>query len=207
MRMPTKNTVKELVSDTYYHIYNRGWNRNKVFRDAADYTFFEQLLMRAFAPEPTEDSRGRAYKNFYDNLHLNAYCLMGNHFHLLVYQKADEKTLSVAMKSILTSYSMYFNKKYKQRGSVFESTYKAVRTVNDSQLIHITRYIHLNHRKYAVWLRSSYQDYINGRCRSWIDASPILELFPTSDKYVEFVSDYEAMQRERDDLKHEMANS
>jgi putative transposase len=160
--------------------------------------------MRSFAPEVVEDGRGRPYRNFYPAMHLNAYCLMGNHFHLLIYQ-FDEKALSIAMKSILTSYSMYFNRKYKQRGSLFESTYKAVPITEDSQLMHITRYIHLNHSNYGSWSHSSYQDYINGRCRSWIDSSLILDLFTSTEQYVEFVSDYEDLQRERDIIKKELA--
>lgn len=161
--------------------------------------------MRAFAPVPTEDARGRKYANFYPGITLNAYCLMGNHFRLLLYQGDSEKALTVAMKSIITSYSMYFNRKYKQRGAVFESTYKAAPIIEDSQLMRITRYIHLNHRNYAVWRHSSYQDYINGACRSWFNAQPILNLFHNTKDYIEFVSDYETLQRERDEIKHELA--
>ena len=205
MLMPTKNTVKIFVANTFYHVYNRGWNASKIFRDESDYTYFEQLLMRAFAPEAVANEQGRLYRNFYNDIHLNAYCLMGNHFHLLLYQ-VDEHGLSNAMKSISTSYSMYFNKKYKQRGSLFESTYKAVPIISNQQLMHITRYIHLNHSSYRTWPRSGYQDYVNGRCRSWIDSLPVLELFSSTEQYVDFVDDYEALQRERDEIKQLLAN-
>ncbi len=203
--MPSKNTVKIFAPETYYHVFSRGWNKTKLFREDSDYSYFESLLMRAFAPEIVEDGRGRPYRNFYSEVHLNAYCLMDNHFHLLLYQ-IDERGITMAMKSVLTSYSMYFNAKYKQRGSVFESTYKAVAITNHEQLMHITRYIHLNHRNYATWARSSYQDYMNGRCRSWIDHTPILELFSSGQEYIEFVNDYESLQRERDEIKHELAD-
>ena len=179
---------------------------NKIFKDEEDYEYFESLLMRTFAPEAVTDGRGRPYKNLYSEAHLNAYCLMGNHFHILVYQ-IDEKGLSKAMKSITTAYSMYFNKKYKQRGAVFESIYKSVPIISDEQLMHITRYIHLNHRDFKDWPRSSYKDYINDRCRSWIDSRPILELFHDAIQYKEFVSDYESMQRNLDEIKHQLANS
>ncbi len=203
--MPAKNTVKIFVPDTFYHVYNRGWNSSKLFREESDHTYFEQLLMRAFAPEAVADEQGRLYRNFYSDTHLNAYCLMGNHFHLLLYQ-VDERGISNAMKSLLTSYSMYFNKKYKQRGSLFESTYKAVPIISNEQLLHITRYIHLNHTSYKAWPHSSYQDYINNRCRSWIDSTPILDLFTSADQYINFVDDYEALQRERDEIKQVLAN-
>lgn len=65
--MPNKNTVKIFVANTYYHVYSRGWNLNKIFRDESDYKYFELLLMRAFAPEAVADERGRLYHEFYNN--------------------------------------------------------------------------------------------------------------------------------------------
>ena len=69
--------------------------------------------------------------------------------------------------------------------------------------MHITRYIHLNHSKYRTWVHSSYLDYLGDR-QEWIDTEPILELFPSKEKYEEFVADYETNQRERDDIKQEL---
>ena len=109
------------------------------------------------------------------------------------------------MSSVLTAYTMYFNRKYKRRGSLFESTYKAVPIIDDVQLTHITRYIHLNHSKFRTWSHSSYGDYL-GLARQWIVPEPILELFDSKQKYKEFIDDYEAMQRLRDTIKAELAN-
>lgn len=73
----------------------------------------------------------------------------------------------------------------------------------DVQLMHITRYIHLNHSKYDDWPHSSYGDYLNNP-RPWVDATPILGLFASKQDYKEFVSDYEEIQRERDTIKSEL---
>ena len=202
--MPTRNRVKIYVSDMYYHVYNRGWNRSEIFIDEEDYHYFESLIARHVSPEDVKDRKGREYRWLRPIIQLNAYCLMPNHFHMLVYQ-TEETGLSQLMSSVLTAYTMYFNKKYKRRGSLFESTYKAVIIVEDSQLMHITRYIHLNHAKYRTWLHSSYGDYL-GSPRDWIDPTQILGLFNSKQQYQEFVDDYEGLQRERDSIKAELAN-
>lgn len=121
---------------------------------------------------------------------------------MLLYQY-DESAISRFMTSLITAYTAYFNKRHKRRGSMFESTYKAVWIENDAQLMHITRYIHLNHSKYKTWEHSSYRDYA-GVSREWIDSKPILDLFLSQRAYEEFVADYEDEQRERDNIKHEL---
>lgn len=204
--MPTKNVLKIFAPDSFYHVYNRGWNRNKVFLDEEDCMYFEYLLSRYLSPKPVKDKQGREYPHFYNATRLNAYCLMGNHFHLLFYQYSDEKAISKLITSLMTSYTSYFNKKHKRRGSPFESTYKAVWVGDDAQLMHITRYIHLNHAQYKTWIHSSYQDYLSTP-REWVDPQPILELFSSVAHYKEFVADYEAVQRERDDIKQSLYGS
>lgn len=203
--MPTKNVVKVFVPDAFYHVYNRGWNLGKIFLDTADYSYFEMLLTRHVSPEPNKNKQGKEYKHLYPEVHLIAYCLMGNHFHILFYQY-EETAITRLMMSIITAYTAYFNKRYKRRGSLFESTYKAVWIGNDSQLMHITRYIHLNHSRYATWRHSSYKDYLAfpGHKRDWIDPEPILDLFASSEEYEDFVADYEELQRERDEIKAEL---
>lgn len=202
--MPTRNRVKVYVADTYYHLYNRGWNRTEIFKENEDYEYFEWLLARHLSTEPARDAKGREYRHLRENADLIAYCLMPNHFHILVYQR-DNYTIAQLMSSVLTAYTMYFNRKYRRRGSLFESTYKAVPIIEDSQLMHITRYIHLNHSKYITWPHSSYNDYLLNP-REWIDPKNILDLFSSKEKYKEFVHDYESLQRERDAIKAELAN-
>lgn len=97
------------------------------------------------------------------------------------------------MKSVLAAYTSYFNKKYGRRGSLFESTYKAVLIGNDTQLMHITRYIHLNHAEYRTWCHSSYSDYFSSKPRAFIDPRPIFEIFASLKQYREFVDDYASL--------------
>lgn len=203
--MPIRNRVKVYVSETYYHLYNRGWNRTEIFREDGDYEYFEWLLARHLSPDPVKDTKGREFRHLREDVDLVAYCLMPNHFHMLIYQR-DDHTIAQLMSSVLTAYTMYFNRKYTRRGSLFESTYKAVPILEDAQLIHITRYIHLNHSSYRTWPYSSYKDYLRIP-REWIEPKNILELFDSKEKYKEFVDDYESLQRERDRIKAELANS
>lgn len=200
--MPTRHIVKVYATDHYYHVFNRGWNLTKIFIDEQDYIYFENLLVRYLGKDSQIDTVGRPYRNYTDDVRLSAYCLMGNHFHLLLYQYTEFGVREL-MTSLLTSYTMYFNRRRKRRGPLFESTFKAVIILDNSQLMHITRYIHLNHGDYRSWPHSSYHDYIQSS-RNWVDTVPILELFGNRKKYKEFVSDYEDLQRERDEIKHEL---
>lgn len=193
------------VADTYYHLYNRGWNRTEIFREDEDYEYFEWLLARHLSTESVTDTKGREYRHLREAIDLVAYCLMPNHFHILAYQH-DDHAIAQLMSSILTAYTMYFNRKYRRRGSLFESTYKAVPILEDVQLMHITRYIHLNHHLYKTWPHSSYDDYLKSP-REWIEPTKILALFNSKQGYIGFVNDYEAIQRERDSIKAELASS
>lgn len=201
--MPTKNVMKAFTPDAFFHVYNRGWNLGKIFLDEQDWCYFEQLLARHLSPEVIKDKDGREFKHFYPEVHLVAYCLMGNHFHLLFYQYDDQTAITRLMTSLMTAYTAYFNKRHGRRGSLFESTYKAVWVSRDTQLLHISRYIHLNHSHYKIWPHSSYRDYIE-QTREWVDSRLILELFSSRETYIEFVDDYEDMQRERDSIKGEL---
>lgn len=203
--MPQKNTSRHFVEDAYYHVYNRGWNKQVIFRDEEDYHFFESLIARHLSLEEKSDAKGRPYKHLRNNIQLNAYCLMPNHFHLLIHQDTAD-ALTELMLSMMTAYTMYFNKKYQQKGTLFESSYKAVFIQSDPQFMHISRYIHLNHYDYRVWSHSSYEDYLYG-AREWLEIEPVLGLFPSNEAYVEFTNDYEAMQRGLEKLKREIADA
>jgi len=202
--MPGRNIIKIFEPESFYHIYNRGINRSEIFPDEADYFYFELLLERCLSPAPTKDPKGRDYLWLGDKLELNAYCLMPNHFHMLCYQHESDG-ITRFMRSICTAYTMYFNKKYKRRGPLFENSYRAVLILRDSQLLHISRYIHLNHRDFRTWKHSSLSDYLADP-RPWITASRILGLFTSRAEYKQFVLDYEQAQRELESLKRELAN-
>src|SRR5664279_2291505 len=145
--MPRRNIIKVDAADNYYHVYARGNSRGKIFMDAADYEMFISLLKRYLSAEEAHDPYGVSYPNFYNKLELVAFCLMPNHFHMLIYQH-QPGAMTGFMRSLLTSYSRYFNKRCHKSGPLFESSYKASMISDDSYLQHISRYIHLNPRQW-----------------------------------------------------------
>ncbi len=204
--MPSKNSIKVYAEREYYHVYNRGVAKQVIFADAADKQRFLAILQRHLDPaDVTFKSDGVAYRKFTDDLELLCYCLMGNHFHLLFYIKHDPMSLSLCMRSVLTAYTMYFNKKYKRVGTLFQGVFKASRISNESYLTHITRYIHLNPRTYATYFYSSLPYYLGKPAPAWLRPRRILAMFEGED-YRQFVDDYAENQAMLDELKHELAD-
>lgn len=121
---------------------------------------------------------------------------MPNHFHLLLHQ-TQKHDIEKFIRSLLTRYSMYFNKKYNRVGSLFQGPYKSVLITDDAYLVHLSRYIHINPSKSIknlVSAYSSYADYLGIRKTPWVHSDKILNMFEHSDKnfiksnnYQEFV--------------------
>ncbi|QQS20061.1 transposase [Candidatus Saccharibacteria bacterium] len=203
--MPRRNTTRVDASENYYHVYARGNSRHRIYLDEQDYLTFLNLFARYLSPEEAKDPYGISYPNFYNKVDLLAYCLMPNHFHLLVYQR-HAKMLTSLMQSIMTSYSRYFNKKYGRSGSLFESRFRATMISDDTYLMHITRYIHLNPRQWRDYAYSSLPYYLQRAQETWLRQERILELFPGSQEYLDFMADYEENKKMIDILKKELAN-
>ncbi len=133
----------------YYHIYNRGTDKRVIFMDDSDRKRFIKLLFVANGSKPfvfrdfpigvpyVDINRGEPV------LAIGAYCLMPNHFHILV-KEINENGISKVIGKALTSYSSYFNKKYKRAGVLFEGTFKATHVNSDEYLKYLFAYIHLN---------------------------------------------------------------
>ena len=137
--------------EEFYHAYNRGTDKRKIFLDDKDYKRFVRLL---FISNSTKKFQLSDYWNKSDEeffgmdfsetlVDIGAYCLMQNHFHLLLREKT-ENGISIFMKKLLTSYSMYFNKKYHRTGSLFEGAFKSEHVDEDRYLQYLFAYIHLN---------------------------------------------------------------
>lgn len=203
--MPSKNIRKDYVPNSYYHIYSRGGNKQKIFNEDIDYKYFLKLFERYLSSDPVISKTGAIYPNFLGNIEIVAYCLMANHFHLLIYQ-TDAEHLEKFMRSIMTSYSRYFNLKYKHTGPVFESRYKAVRIDQEVYLQHITRYIHLNPRLWQRYKYSSLKYYSDGKEPNWLSNIRVLELFTSRQEYMDFVADYEEMDSILHDIKYQLVD-
>jgi putative transposase len=204
--MPSRNILKQDASDSFYHVYARGSNRQRIFREPADFEKFLKLFSRYLSLEETKNNVGISFPNYSNRLELNAFCLMPNHFHLLIYQR-QQGVMTQFMRSLLTSYSMYFNKKYKRSGPLFESRYKASLISDDAYLEHITRYIHLNPQLWQQYEYSSLPYYLHQISDDWIRTKRIDERFSTPNEYLQFVQDYVQNKEMLDILKHELADN
>jgi len=141
----------KLVQGEYYHLYNRGNSKQKIFTDKEDYQRFIELLYVSNASgrfnlyDLKRNNNFNVYKVDRNNLlvGVGVYCLMPNHFHLLLTEK-EEGGISKFMQKLSTAYSMYFNKKYKRTGSLFEGKFKSQHADTDKYLKYLFSYIHLN---------------------------------------------------------------
>jgi REP element-mobilizing transposase RayT len=111
----------------FYHVINRGNSREKLFKSHRDHEKFLQYL-------------DKAAERF--TLIIHTYCLMGNHYHLLV--ETPEPNLSMTMQWLNVSYATYFNRKQSRSGHLFQGRFKAILIDADAYLKHLSRYIHLN---------------------------------------------------------------
>lgn len=141
--MPKRNAIKNYGEGEYYHCYNRGANKDPIFRDVEDYGYFLGLFKRHLSSEPACDKQQRKYPHYADQVELIAYCLMTNHYHLLLHLKQQEG-IERLMRSVMTAYSAYYNRKYQRSGVLFEGRFLASRIDSDAYLWHVSRYIHLN---------------------------------------------------------------
>jgi len=116
-----------VFTDAFYHVFNRGINKQPIFISEPDYQFFLRKL--------------NDLKNKYDHS-LYAFCLMPNHFHISI--QTRKVPISKIMASLGTSYSMYFNRNYEHFGPVFQNRFKSILIENDSYFLKLSQYIYLN---------------------------------------------------------------
>ncbi len=200
--MPTRNSVKRYDSQSYYHIYNRGANKQNIFNEDEDREKFLSLFDRYLGEEEVVRGDGLPYEKY--DAQIVAYCLMSNHFHLLAFQEDDPEAITKLMRSISTAYSMYFNQKFKHSGSLFQGVYKASRIDSDAYLMHITRYIHMNPRSYLKYKWSSLPSYLGGDAPSWLSPDMVNDM--GSDEYLEFLAEYEHKKDRFDNIKFLLAD-
>lgn len=204
--MPAKNTLRQFEAGGYYHIYNRGAGKQAVFIDGQDKDYFLKLIARYLDPKVKDyDGNGGEYPKVDKYLELLAFCLMKNHFHLLIFIDSKPETLSKFMKSLTTSYAMYFNLRYKQSGILFQGRYRCSRISKDSYLQHVSRYIHLNPRYFLTYKYSSLNYYLNATAPRWLKPFRMLNLFEGAD-YLAFIKDYKGQKAALELIKSELAD-
>lgn len=190
---------KNFAPDNILHIYNRGNNKEKIFFDNQDYKafLFRLGLCLGFTEKELNKekliampySRIRITETDKNHFKLHVFCLMPNHFHLLVEQIGDIP-ISKLISKLCTSYAMYLNKKYKRVGHIFQDQFKAVLIENNPQLMWTSAYIHMNSVKDGLvkhpseYRWSSYNDFADNRNLLIISKELLISTFGNKNSFI-----------------------
>ena len=212
-----------LVQNYYYHVFNRGVNKRPIFKSKYEYSRF-LLLLRFYNSlkypikfskfiKLSVDQRKEIWNRLdKEKVHTDilSYCLMPNHFHLLLKQNS-ENGISKLLGNLQNSYARYFNIKNERIGHLFQGQFKAVKIDSEEQLLHVSRYIHLNPYSSAVvkdlntlqkyeW--SSLPEYLGKVLFSLCSKENIIGNFKDKGSYRKFVLDNADYQKELENIKH-----
>lgn len=206
-----------LVTGETYHVMNKSIAGYKIYTREADYLRMLHLIhFFSLRDEPTKFSYFLEHDPYIatdgieariseltrdgQRIQVIAYCIMPTHFHLIVKQ-LENNGVSEFLRKSLNAYARYFNVRYKRKGTLWMSRFKNVLVENDEQLLHLTRYLHLNPvsaglvRKADNWPYSSYREYVERKSIQW-PMTKFDELIDmTAAKYRRFVEDHADYQR------------
>ena len=171
----------------YYHIYNRGTDKRVIFLDEEDHQRFASLMFicnseRNIAFRDTPVGQPYVYERGDTLVDIGVYCLMPNHFHFLIREKIDGG-ITKFMSKLLTSYSMYFNRKYKRTGGLFEGRFKAKHVNSDEYLKYLAKYRYSSYPEYLGDLRDE---------TTIINRSAFPEYFAEVQDFERFIKDWMA---------------
>lgn len=141
------------INNSFYHIYNRGVDSRIIYNEEPDYVRFIHDLYEfndeKAAPHYNWLNKKKGILNINKNnprkllVNIHCFCLMNNHFHLILEQITDNG-ITKFMRKMGTGYTMYFNEKYERSGALFQGKFKSILIDNDEYMMHLSRYIHLN---------------------------------------------------------------
>lgn len=211
-----------LASGETYHVLNRGVNFQPIFIDKRDYQrALELVAFYQFVKPPLRFSfynrlGPKEKESFWQQLNksqklvsLFAFCFMPNHFHFLA-QQTKENGISKFLANFQNSYTKYLNTHHKRIGHLFQGQFKAVRVETQEQLLHTSRYIHLNpYTSFVIkniidleeYQWGSLVEYL-GRGGKVCETKTILSNFFSRRKYLQFILDQKDYQRELEQIKH-----
>ena len=175
--MPQRLTP--FFANGYYHIFNRGNNRQPIFYERENFCYFLRQIRKYFTPDKVE---------------IIAYCLMPNHFHLLVCLKSDN--FATLVQPFALSYAKAINKRFNRTGSLFEGPFKSILVDKNEYLLHLSRYIHVNPviaglvQHAADWEFSSFREYVGLRNDPLIRHDIVMHQF-VAETYQQFVDEYQ----------------
>lgn len=200
----------KIAPGEYYHIFNRGVNKQLIFHDDTDRARFLFLILYFQSPIILQNI-SRPVKSYVKHrvfnideekqkiirsrfVELVAFCLMPNHFHLII-KENDENGIARYMQRVLNGYTKYYNTKYGKSGHLFQGPYKVIHVKNNEQLLYLSSYIHRNPREIKKYFNrenkyqwSSYQDFVNkNRFEKLLVFDIICEQFNEKKEYNKFV--------------------
>lgn len=198
----------------FYHVYNRGNSKQDIFLNHTDFERFKATLYlsntsKSFNVRDVLSSVNSVYeiKRPDTLVRIGAYCLMPNHFHLVISPTTPDG-LSKFMLKLGTSYSMYFNTRYERTGSLFEGRYRAKHADTDEYLKYLFSYIHLNpiakkldgETVYPNKTKDAYaaaKDYAYSSLQDYINSSPRPDLgVVDTEVYRMYFADYKSVRDE-----------
>ncbi len=220
--MPTNRKVV-FANDEIYHVFNRGVEKRSTFTtkreldrgvQTLDFYRFADLLLKLSKfltlPEEEKEKFIQNIKRDHKKLiEIVCYCLMPNHFHFLLKQKLGNG-ISTFTSNFTNSYTKYFNTRHERLGPLFEGVFKAVHIESDEQLIHVSRYIHLNPvssfligpEQLESYAWSSYPEYLGLSNQNIADKEIVLDFFHSKKKYKQFCLDQVDYARKLEQIKH-----
>ena len=208
------NRKTNLVNNGIYHIFNRSIEHTPIFRG-----YREKILFLDAIRYYNQENPSLKFSDYRKSKNLNSststqkvvtiinYCLMPTHFHFTLRQEKDNG-IQKFIQRVTNSFAHYYNIKHRRCGHLFEDRFKSVLVENDSQLLHLSRYIHLNPvTDYLTeipenYTFSSYDIYIGKRSSDLVDSSVIMDNFISVQEYKKFVMDRKDYQRKLDEIKH-----
>lgn len=210
--MALRKTI--LVTDQIYHILNHAVQGIPIFKGKRENNLFLEAMEYYLQPDPP--TRFSIYRKNRSKFPIKTekrlvtiinFCLMNNHFHFTLRQE-EKEGIRKFIQRLSNSFAHYFSARYQNKGPVFEGNFKAVRVETDEQLLHLSRYIHLNPvtaylvEKPEDYLYSSYRHYLGKANLSFVDASLVMDQFSTPKEYEKFVLAQKDYQRELEKIKH-----
>lgn len=207
-----------LINGSYYHIINRSIAQYQIFNGRNDCLRFVNILdlyrFKEFSYKysnflklnlPTQKAIAADLKACGDKIvKIIAYSLMPTHFHLILGQMYDDG-ITKYIATVLNSFTRYFNLRHHRKGPLWEGHFKSVLIRSDEQLLHLTRYIHLNStsaglvKKPEDWAFSSYYEYLHPAEKFLCDLDGILKISPK--RYQNFVNSRISEQKELSKIK------
>lgn len=222
--MPTRKDI--FINNEIYHVFNKTIDHRSLFIDKKISKLFLDIVRyyrstKANIRYSYFRKLSSAFRDFkereincrkYFKIEILAYCIMPNHFHLLLKQTIDKGIIRF-MADILNSLTRFYNLRTDRKGPIFLTQFKSKRIVSREQLLHVSRYIHLN--PYSSGLVNSISELMNYRCSSFIEyinkknknnlceTDVILSnFFLRKEKYRKFVLDNAEHQKSLEYIKH-----